>query len=318
MMMRDEMSTTEHYHHEKHAVSWGILWGSYVLATLSCAIPVFFHRKSGSPAEEGAETSSGDATRNLFYRLLFIALLSRTVMIPVGVWVDTLYWQFVADTLPEITFASAWVLLVSFFVQLVGTAAGTGTATFSKPSIGLQLIFYATYLALVLLYFWNDEASVLLFALLCCIYAALFATLLYYGPRLVSLLRPSLTSRSGLAFRLVASLSICVVTFGGRMVGLARTVVLPYDAKPRWWLSYGCVELFPAVALLIMMYPNRSETKEQESTGSGRQRGAHIRRTSSGSAARRLAEQLPLIKTSAAGAAGGMPVYGAPPPSGGI
>lgn len=71
MMIRDEISTTEHYQHEKHAVSWGILWGSYVLATLSCAIPVFFHRKSGSPAEEGTETSSGDATRNLV-RFIFV------------------------------------------------------------------------------------------------------------------------------------------------------------------------------------------------------------------------------------------------------
>ena len=50
-------------------------------------------------------------------------------MIPVQMWSNPLWAQFVADTLPEMAFASAWTLLVSFFVQLVGVALGMGTVT---------------------------------------------------------------------------------------------------------------------------------------------------------------------------------------------
>jgi hypothetical protein len=38
-----------------------------------------------------------------------------------------MWWQFFGDTLPEILFASAWTLLVTFFVQLQGILAGTLT-----------------------------------------------------------------------------------------------------------------------------------------------------------------------------------------------
>jgi hypothetical protein len=50
-------------------------------------------------------------------------------MIPVEIWIDPMWWQFVGDTLPEMVYASAWTMLVTFFVQLVGVATGTGTNT---------------------------------------------------------------------------------------------------------------------------------------------------------------------------------------------
>jgi hypothetical protein len=188
-----------------------------------------------------------------FYRLLLFALLSRVVLIPVLIFVKEFTLQFFADTFGYLSFASAWMLLVSSFVQLVGSA--TGTHVYTGPSIVMQWVGYAVYAILCVAYFWNDGASVLLFALLCCIYAALFSTLIYFGPRLVAILRPSLVQLSGLAVRLIASCLICLSIFASRTVFLARMVVAP-PANQSWWWNYGCMELLPSVALLIMMHPN--------------------------------------------------------------
>ena len=56
-------------------------------------------------------------------------MICRVTLIPVQIWSDPMWWQFVSDTLPEMVFASAWTVLVTFFVQLVGIATGTGTNT---------------------------------------------------------------------------------------------------------------------------------------------------------------------------------------------
>ena len=56
-------------------------------------------------------------------------MITRIALIPVQIWSDPIWWQFVSDTLPEMVFASAWTVLVTFFVQLVGIATGTGTNT---------------------------------------------------------------------------------------------------------------------------------------------------------------------------------------------
>jgi hypothetical protein len=174
--------------------------------------------------------------------------------------------QFFADTFGYLSFASAWMLLVSFFVQLVGAASGR--LIYAGPSIMMQLIGYVVYAILCVTYLWNDTASVLLFALLCCIYAALFSTLIYFGPRLVALLRPSLAQRSGLAFRLIASCVMCLVIFAARTVFMVRMVIDPPKDYP-WWWNYGCMELFPSVALLIMMHPNRQHSNIRRNLSPG-------------------------------------------------
>jgi hypothetical protein len=112
-------------------------------------------------------------------------------------WSNPLWAQIVADTLPEMAFASAWTLLVSFFVQLVGVALGTGT--FTSTGMVIQMTAYIVYVISIATYFWNPLASVLLYAPLCCIYPALFGTTLYFCPRLWTLLHPSLVRHSGLA-----------------------------------------------------------------------------------------------------------------------
>jgi hypothetical protein len=62
-----------------------------------------------------------------FRRFLLVAMLARAALMPVQIWSNPMWWQFFGDTLPEILFASAWTLLVTFFVQLQGILAGTLT-----------------------------------------------------------------------------------------------------------------------------------------------------------------------------------------------
>lgn len=197
-----------------------------------------------------------------FYRHLCFALLTRTALIPVEVYATSNYLQLIAETFPEMTFASAWTLLVSFFVQLVGAASGAGT--YERPGNILQAIAYGIYVILILTDLWNDHASVLLYAILCCIYAALLGTLLYFGPRLLAILQPSLSRRSGLGIRLIGCTLICMITFGLQSVNLARQVVAPPKERKLWW-SYGSVELFPSIALLFMMHSNRSQRNKSSS-----------------------------------------------------
>ena len=195
-------------------------------------------------------------------------MITRALMIPVQMWSDPLWAQFVADTLPEMTFSSAWTLLVSFFVQLVGVAQGTGTST--STGMVIQATAYVVYGTLVATYcFGKKEASVLLYALLCCIYAALFGTSLYFCPRLVTLLAPSLKERSqmGLALRLLLCSVLCVFVFGGRTVGFARKVVAP-PKHVSWWWQYGALELVPSIVFLIMMHPSHTRRRANSNSNS--------------------------------------------------
>jgi glucan phosphoethanolaminetransferase (alkaline phosphatase superfamily) len=157
-------------------------------------------------------------------------------------------------------FASAYTLLVSFFVQLVGVASGTGTT--ASPGVVIQLTAYVVYVILVVTYFWNNVASVLLYALLCCIYAALFGTSLYFCPRLLQLLQPSLVRHSGLAIRLATCSILCILVFGGRTFGFARKVIVSSSSSSNisCWYQYGALELVPSVIFLVMMHPQANRT----------------------------------------------------------
>jgi hypothetical protein len=106
---------------------------------------------------------------------------------------------------------------ISVFVQLVGIATGTGTDT--SPGIVIQATAYVVYIALIGTQIWNSVASILLYALLCCIYAALFGTVVYFCPRLLALLQPSLVRHRGLAIRLSVCTLLCIIVFGAHTVG---------------------------------------------------------------------------------------------------
>jgi hypothetical protein len=149
-------------------------------------------------------------------------------MIPVQIYFEPIWIQLLADTLPVMTFASAWTLLVSFFVKLVGVALGaTGSGEIPDShhnhhhrgssrnyngggsdggSVGgganialpvrsvIQLTAYVLYFLLMGTFFMNHVAAVLLYAFLSCIYATLLGTSLYFCPRLLTLLYPTLSS----------------------------------------------------------------------------------------------------------------------------
>ncbi len=110
------------------------------------------------------------------------------------------------------------------------------------------------YGLLIWLQLFDKVASVLLYALLCCIYAALFGTVLYFCPRLLGLLTPAHRRRGGLLTRLVLCSFLCLFLFGARAFGYARRVMAPPE-KVYWWWNYGCLELIPSGVLLILMHP---------------------------------------------------------------
>eukprot|EP00339_Tiarina_fusa_P022660 CAMPEP_0117035142 /NCGR_PEP_ID=MMETSP0472-20121206/24973_1 /TAXON_ID=693140 ORGANISM="Tiarina fusus, Strain LIS" /NCGR_SAMPLE_ID=MMETSP0472 /ASSEMBLY_ACC=CAM_ASM_000603 /LENGTH=353 /DNA_ID=CAMNT_0004744517 /DNA_START=124 /DNA_END=1182 /DNA_ORIENTATION=+ len=272
--------TPEHY----HLVSWSCLWAGFILAIAFASYQVWLEQKYFAARDldrtndgEQATVSTSDITRSRFRRLLLLAMSARTVMIPVQIWSDPLWAQFVADTLPEMAFASAWTLLVSFFVQLVGIASGTGNTT--STGMVIQMTSYVVYVMLVATYFWNPLASVLLYALLCCIYAALLGTTLFFCPRLLTLLQPSLQRQRGLSVRLLSCTALCVFVFGGRTIGFARKVVAP-PRQVSWWWQYGALELIPAVLFLVMMHRRNADGRgsgsgSAPSSGTNTPNGSH-------------------------------------------
>jgi hypothetical protein len=214
-------------------------------------------------------------------------MVTRLISMPVQIWSNPLWFQFVGDTLPEMIYASAWTLLVSFFVQLVGIATGTGTDT--SPGIVIQATAYVVYIILIGTQIWNSVASILLYALLCCIYAALFGTVVYFCPRFLALLQPSLVRHRGLAARLSVCTLLCIGVFGAHTVGFARKVVAP-PKEVYWWWTYGALELIPSAVFLGIMHPSTNKADRNallspasEETAAGR-KGA-IRRSESGSSA---------------------------------
>jgi glucan phosphoethanolaminetransferase (alkaline phosphatase superfamily) len=213
-------------------------------------------------------------------------MVTRLISMPIQIWADPLWFQFVGDTLPEMIYASAWTMLVSFFVQLVGIATGTGTDT--SPGIVIQATAYVVYICLIGTQIWNSVASILLYALLCCIYAALFGTVVYFCPRLLALLQPSLVRHSGLAVRLSICTVLCIIVFGAHTVGFARKVVAP-PKQVYWWWTYGALELIPAAIFLIIMHPSSNKADRNvllspaaENAAVGRK---PLRRSESGSSA---------------------------------
>jgi hypothetical protein len=295
-------------------VSWAILWAGFVIASLVATWQVWKESRSlstrrGQTEEEQATdgVSTADVARSIFRRLLLAAMASRIVLMPVQIWSTPVWWQFVGDTLPEMLFAAAWTLLVSFFVQLVGIATGTSTST--MPGIVIQGTAYVVYLLLITLQLWNSVASVLLYALLCCIYAALFGTVSYFCPRLLSILQPSLVQHGGLVTRISICTVLCISMFGAHTIGYARLVLAP-PHRVFWWWNYGVLELLPSSIFLVIMNPSSNKSSEREHEDLSTDGSRKIGRTDSASSAmshptgnsRKQQETIALLKNS--------PVYG--------
>mmetsp|Transcript_8974 Transcript_8974/g.11939 ORF Transcript_8974/g.11939 Transcript_8974/m.11939 type:complete len:421 (-) Transcript_8974:256-1518(-) len=263
---------------DDHLISWCVLWTGFFMASVFAAWQVhrehriFKARLSATNDIEngGADAvSSADRTRCTFRRILLLGMLARLITMPVMIWSDPLWLQFVGDTLPEMIFATAWTLMVTFFVQLVGSV--TGIVTSADASIVIQATAYIVYTCLVVLELFNSVASVLLYALLCCIYAALLGSIAYFCPKLMTLLKPSLASCGrALVIRLYLCTFVCIVVFTGHMVVFAQVVIFS-PQKVYWWINYGLLELIPAVIFLFLMNPtsnNRSEPNNRSERNS--------------------------------------------------
>lgn len=249
------------------------LWIGYFFVLLACAMQVradfIFHTEAQQNPDmavtnrEGND-SSGDSTRSMFYRLLFFAALSRVALLPVEFLVQSAYWSMVAETFPQMAYASAWTLFVSFLVQLADTALGTGMYT--QPSLVIQMIAYGMYLLLAIIALSKFEAfaPVSIYALLCFIYATLFGVILFYGPRLIAVLQPNLLRRFNLAVRLICCCFLCIIVFAVRAFVLVKHIIHSHYQE-KFWLKYGLLELFPTVAILIMMYQNNRVQRQKRS-----------------------------------------------------
>jgi hypothetical protein len=97
---------------------------------------------------------------------------------------------------------------------------------------------YAIYSVLAIMLLFNMIASVLLYALLCCIYATMFGVVVYFCPKLISLFRPSLRPSNSLVVRLVICTGICILIFAFHTIYYARLVVAP-PREVYWWWQYG-------------------------------------------------------------------------------
>lgn len=261
-MKEDVVVTTITVHSlDQNIIVVSILWFGYLLCLLTVAWRLYRGKQQHDEARGEEVSSSGDTTRSFFYRLLGIALLSRLIFIPLQQFSSGAMMALVSETLPQLAFASAWALLVTFFVHLVGTASTGSTLSSNKPSLLLHIAVYLAYIVLVVWYWWNDAAAVLLYALLCIIYGSLFGTLVYFGPKLIAILQPSLERQSGLQVRLISCCLVGTLVFLLQAISLARTVVTP-SAQQHFYITYGIFELLPACLLLVMMHP--SQPKQQQ------------------------------------------------------
>ena len=216
-------------------------------------------------------------------------------------------------------FATAWMWLVSFFIQLVGVALGTSINT-NLGSVGgansgpgggpnsssnpnayrpvptidtvIQITAFSVYAFLIISFtiFRRIAAAVLLYALLCCVYATLLGMGLYFCPRLLALLLPALGGKlkSPLSLRLGACSSVCLLVFAAETFSFARKVVqstVPMTQKgfgPNWWFQYGALEFLPGILFLVLLHPKSIPRDSQDNENSSKSSGEASQPASSG------------------------------------
>lgn len=260
---------------------------------------------TGAAGVEVGGGSIGDNTRKSFYNLLFLALFSRMILLPV----EGTYLGMESDpnssgcmfarTLPNLVFVSAFSLLVLFYAQLAGTASSGGPrglslillrpGYFRNGNIFVYVI-YAVLLLLTIIYpgkLSQDIFKSVLWVILSILYFTLLTLLAYFGPVLVGLLRPSLEKRSGLAIRLIAMCILCFFIFLSRAITFAfavghkeiefshsvfgiHLIDVESDNKPHLFvqdcLGYTMIELVPSLLILMMMHQKRPQPSTQTVT----------------------------------------------------
>lgn len=131
-------------------------------------------------------------------------------------------------------------------------------------------------------------ASILLYCLLCGVYATLFCILIAFGPRW--LWQVQLTR--ALAIRLGACNAIACLVFSLHTISYGQLVIAP-PSRVYWWYQYGALELIPATLFLLLMKP--SQKRRSDVLG---ERAPDVE-SGPKRAKRRSGETLPIVKKSA-------------------
>lgn len=235
-----------------------------------------------------SQKRSGEMNRKKFYHHLLIALIIRIVFLPLGyMFTDhTQITSIVSWSLPNLSSAMAYSVLVLFFAQVVATVSGTPN-TYSNLEGKLvkgSYIAYATIVALncVIPVISGRYTLFSLWAILCGVYLALFISMLILSLRLMDLLKSSMNP--SLLWRLMTMSTICCLAFSVRSViygweafiGFVGTGSRLFPNLTFWNGFFGrtvigliCLECLPALVILIMMYKKtEDESAAQQQSAS--------------------------------------------------
>lgn len=233
--------------------------------------------REGSPRTRPDPKANGEINRRLFYRYLLHSLLLRTICLPIGYIFPETYQIscIVAQTLPILSSALAYTVLVMFYAQVTLTATGGTTAIEPIQSLIVKGS-YSLYAVLVGLNCVIPVVTgkILFFSLhgvFCFVYLCLFISMSYFGLRMINLLRSNMPNVLGC--RLIGMSTICCVAFILRSIlfgmevysGLGKAGVIFWDYLPgKEMVGYLVFELLPAACVLLMMHRKKTNASEAQ------------------------------------------------------
>mmetsp|Transcript_10109 Transcript_10109/g.13153 ORF Transcript_10109/g.13153 Transcript_10109/m.13153 type:complete len:347 (-) Transcript_10109:135-1175(-) len=265
------------------------------------------------------QLSKGDENRLEFYRLLFIAVCSRLILLLFEgylVVVDdsrgcSSIECTIVRTVPDLLFSLAFLHMVLFFANLLVTTGRGPQAeswwmemisgpTFFKNATLLICFSYLIILAIGGFDFltYKDVVSGIFF-FLAGIYSTLFVGILFFGRSLLRVLKPSLEQRSVLAFRLACLCGVCFTVLPCRAVVFAfraTTGSVPFVSRDTLFtdnLTFCLFELIPSIIILFLMRQAKPPVVKNSDNASSRSSSANtLKKNPSGGAPNNLKSNL--------------------------
>lgn len=246
---------------------------------------------SSSPFASNATSSrsfksNGETCRRQFYAYLLYSLILRIFFLPFGYFfTDTeQITSIVSWTLPTLSSAIAYAILILFYAQVVATSNGR-PSLFDKYEGLVVKGAYITYAAIVA---FNCVIPVLsgrflllaVWVVLCGIYLSLFLSMIINALQMMNLLKGSMNAALGCRLGIMSA--ICCVAFMIRSViygwevyaGLMDGARLFPDIS--YWngvfgrtvLGYLLLEWFPALTAMSLMHRKEKEVPAAEQSDS--------------------------------------------------
>lgn len=217
--------------------------------------------------------ANGELNRRLFYKYLLLSQIFRLVLLPLSYVFPSTYQitSIVSQTLPTLSSALSYIILVLFYAQVAITASGganggvptgpgigmsgngnvNGSTSASGSSTGrgifylehidwiLSRLVYAGYALIVALncvipILTGEVLELLIWIILCVMYIVLFITMSFYGSQIMTMLGGNMGD--GLGCRLLSMSTICCIGFA------LRAIVYGWDVYRG---ISGCGRLFP-------------------------------------------------------------------------